>query len=87
VGEYTVKGKKDNSKQTVQFKMEDVCFFAKNKTSCLQCHLQHASEEKITAATGAALKLDNQKNGWKGVSIYHKTNGDPFFCLIKAIGQ
>jgi hypothetical protein len=35
VGEYTVKGKKDNSKQTVKFKMEDVRFFAKDKRGCL----------------------------------------------------
>jgi hypothetical protein len=39
------------------------------------------------AATGAALKLDNQKNRWKGVFVHQETNGDPFFCLIKAIGQ
>ncbi len=45
------------------------------------------SDEEITAAMGVALKLHNQKNGWKGVLIYHETNGDPFFCLIKAIGR
>ena len=30
VGEYTVKGSRNESKQTVQFKMEDVTFFKKN---------------------------------------------------------
>jgi hypothetical protein len=87
VGEYTVKGKKDNSKQTVQFKMEDVHFFAIDKRGHLQCLLQHASDKDIVAATGAALKLDNQKNLWKGFLFYHKTNGNPFFCPIKAIGR
>jgi hypothetical protein len=30
VGEYTVKGSRNNTKQTVQFKYEDVTFFKKN---------------------------------------------------------
>ena len=29
VGEYTVKGKRNNTKQTVQFKLEDVTFYKK----------------------------------------------------------
>jgi hypothetical protein len=87
VSEYTTKGKRDNSKQTVQFKMEDIQFFAKDRRGWLQCLLRDASDDNIGAAAGTALKLDNQKNGWKGVSIYHKTNGDPTFCPIKAMGQ
>jgi hypothetical protein len=86
VGEYTTKGKRDNSKQTVQFKMEDIHFFAEDKRGWLRCLLCNASDDNIGADTCAALKLDNQKNGWKGVSIYHETNGDPTFCPIKAIG-
>ncbi len=31
IGEYTVKGKQNKSKQTVQFKLEDISFFKKNK--------------------------------------------------------
>ncbi len=31
IGEYTVKGKHNNIKQTVQFKLEDVTFFKKNE--------------------------------------------------------
>jgi hypothetical protein len=31
IGEYTVKGKRNKSKQTIQFKLEDVTFFKKNK--------------------------------------------------------
>jgi hypothetical protein len=86
VGEYTTKGKRDNSKQTVQFKMEDVQFFVKDKRGRLQCLPRDMSDEDIGATAGAALKLDNWKNGWKDVSIYHETNGDPTFCPIKAIG-
>jgi hypothetical protein len=72
VGEYTTKGKRDNSKQTIQFKMEDVHFFAKDRRGRLRRLPRDASDEDIGAAAGAALKLDNQKNGWKGVSIYHE---------------
>ncbi len=31
------------------------------------------------------LKLDSQKNGWKGVCVYHKTNGDKEHCLVRAL--
>jgi len=31
IGEYTVKSKRNNKKQTVQFKLEDVTFYKKNK--------------------------------------------------------
>ena len=37
IGEYTVKGKRNNKKQTVQFKLEDVQFFKKNKAGTLVC--------------------------------------------------
>jgi hypothetical protein len=87
VGEYTTKGKRDNSKQTVQFKIKDVQFFANDKTGRLRCLSRDASDDNIGSATGAALKLNNQKNRWKGVSIYHKMNENPTFCPIKAIGQ
>ncbi len=87
VGEYTTKGKRDNSEQTIQFKMEDVQFFAKDRRGQLRCLPHDASDDNIGAAAGMALKLDNQKNGWKGVSIYHETDRDPTFCPVKAIGQ
>ncbi len=37
IGEYTVKGKRNNTKQTVQFKLEDLIFFKKNKAGTLVC--------------------------------------------------
>ena len=30
----------------------------------------NALEEDILSEDGATLKLDNQKNGWKGVCVY-----------------
>lgn len=38
-------------------------------------------------ADGATLKLDNQKNGWKGVCVYHECNGDLFNCPVQAVGR
>jgi hypothetical protein len=37
VGEYTVKGKCNNTKQIVQFKFKDVSFFRQNKAGTLVC--------------------------------------------------
>jgi len=33
------------------------------------------------------MKLDNQKNGWKGVCVYQEANGDPLNCPVKALGR
>ena len=79
VGEYTIKGTRNETKQTVQFKLEDVTFFKKNSTVgklYVACR-ENAPDHMIMTADGATLKLDNQKNGWKGVCVYHETNGDP----------
>ncbi len=37
IGEYTMKGKQNNMKQTVQFKYEDITFFKKNSSGQLRC--------------------------------------------------
>ena len=29
----------------------------------------------------------NQKNGWKGVCVYHKTNGEDYLCPVRVLGQ
>ncbi len=31
IGEFTIKGKRNNTKQTVQFKLEDITFYKKNE--------------------------------------------------------
>jgi len=71
VGEYTVKGSRNNTKQTVQFKYEDVTFFKKNNRGELRCLPRDAPAHLISSADGATLKLDNQENGWKRVCVYH----------------
>ena len=87
VGEYTIKGARNDTKQTVQFKLEDVTFFKKNATGKLCCLPRGAPDHMLMTADGATLKLDNQKNGWKGVCVYHEANGDPINCPVRALGQ
>ena len=77
VGEYTVKGTRNESKRTVQFKLEDVTFFHQNDMGQLRCLPQDAPLEMLLSTEGACLKLDNQKNGWKGVCVYQQHNGNP----------
>ncbi len=67
IGEYTIKRKQNNKKQTVQFKLEDVYVFKKNKMGTLVCLPRTAPVVLLLTADSATLKLDNQKNGWKGV--------------------
>ena len=60
----------NKTKQTVQFKLEDtILFFQDAKEHFLQLPI-NALEEETFSADGATLKLDNQKNGWKGVCVY-----------------
>ncbi len=87
VGEYTVKGSRNNTKQTVQFKYEDVSFFQKNTRGQLPCLPRDAPDHLIATTDGATLKLDNQKNGWKGVCVYHEMNGDEWHCSVRALAR
>jgi hypothetical protein len=86
VGEYTVKGSRNSTKQTVQFKYKDITFFCKNARGQLRCLPRDAPDHLIATADGATLKLDNQKNGWKGVCIFHEINGDNMHCPVCALG-
>jgi hypothetical protein len=86
VGEYTCKGARNNTKQTVQFKMEDVTFFRMCQGR-LQQLPRNASESEIMTAHSATLKLDNQKNGWKGVCIHQEHNGEELACPVRALGR
>jgi len=58
-----IEGSRNNTKQTAQFKYEDVSFFKKNSCGQLRCLPRDAPSYLIPAANGATLKLDNQKNG------------------------
>jgi hypothetical protein len=85
IGEYTVKGSRNNTKQTVQFKYEDVTFFKRIIQGQLQCLLRDAPDDLIASADGLMLKLDKQKNGWKGVCVYHESNGNKMHCSVRAL--
>ncbi len=76
VGENTVKGSRNSTKETVKLKYEDVSFFKKNIRGQLRCLPRNAPAELIATANGATLMLDNQKNRWKGICVYHKTNNN-----------
>jgi hypothetical protein len=87
IGEYTIKGIRNETKQTVQFKREDITFFKKNRLGQLRCLPREASDHLIATADGATLKLDNKKNGWKGVCVYQEANGEGYNCPVRALGR
>jgi hypothetical protein len=35
----------------------------------------------------ATLKLDNQKNGWKGICVHQEANGELFNCPVRALAR
>jgi hypothetical protein len=80
------KGTRNNSKQTKVFKMGDITFFTKDKLENLCCLSWDVSGDLIAVADGATMKLDNQRNGWKGICVYQEANGDPINCPIRALG-
>ncbi len=89
IGEYTVKCQRDWSKwarkQTVQFKVEDVTFFKTDKHGILRCLPCNAPYSLIITAESTMLKLNIQKNGWKGVCVHQEANGEAFNCPVKAL--
>jgi hypothetical protein len=87
IGEYTIKSKHNNKKQTVLFKLKDVQFFKRNNTSVLTCLPKNASSSLLLTTDSATLKLDNQKNGWKGVCVHQEANGEEFKCPVRALAR
>ena len=79
--------KKNETKQTMQFKLEDTMFFCQDAKRLLRQLPRNALEKEILLADGATLKLDNQKNGWKVVCVYQEHNGDEIFSPVKALGM
>jgi hypothetical protein len=53
IGEYMIKGNRNETKQTVQFKREDITFFKKNRRGQLQCLPRDAGDDLIATANGA----------------------------------
>ena len=87
VGEYTTKAARANTKQTVQFKLEDITFFGHGRNEKLIQLAPSASDQELLRAHSATLKIDNQKNGWKGVCIHQEANGEEFLCPVKALAR
>lgn len=87
VGEYTVKHSRNHTKQTVQFRFRDVTFFKKDQRGRLRQLSRLAPDHDILTANSATLKLDNQKNGWKGVCINQQTNGEHILCPVRALAR
>ena len=87
VGEYTAKSSRNESKQTVQFRMKDLTFFRRDKWGQLRQLPRNAEAALILSADAATLKLDNQKNGWKGVCVSHHSNGREAFDPVRALGR
>jgi hypothetical protein len=86
IGEYTVKGKRNNTKQTVNFRVKDVTFFKKDIFGRLS-QIARDDLESIMEADAVTLKLENQKNGRKGVCISHHSNGLKEFDPVQALGR
>ena len=62
-------------------------FFGQDSKGHLSQLPRNALDEEILSADEATLKLDNQKNGWKGVCVYQEHNGDEKFSLVRALGR
>ena len=87
IGEYMTKGTRNNPKKTEEFKLGDIMFFWKDTQGNLRCLPRDAHSDLIESADGTTMKLDNQKNGWKGVCVYQQANGDPVDCPVRALGR
>ena len=61
-------------------------FFRQDAKGNLRQLPRNALDEEILSADGATLKLDNHKNGWKGVCVYQEQNGDEKFSPVRALG-
>ena len=59
IGQYMIKGSCDNTRQTKQFKWEDITFFRKNVVCQIRQLLRQAPYEEIFTAHSATMKLDN----------------------------
>ncbi len=51
------------------------------------CLPNNAPTSLVLTADSATLKLDNQKNGWKGVCVDQEVNGESFNCPVRALAR
>jgi hypothetical protein len=87
IGEYTLKGRRNELKQTVQFRMRDVTFFREDENGALKQVSRQAPAAIIVSADASTLTIGNQKNGWKGVCVSHHSNGLEAFDPVRALGR
>lgn len=73
--------------QTVTFRIKDLRFFKCDQNGKLKQLPMLAPDEAILTADVCTMKIENQKNGWRGVCISHWTNGDDIFCPVRAMGH
>jgi hypothetical protein len=76
IGEYVFKGNQNNTTQTIQFKLEDIKFFKKNKAGTLVCLPNNTPPILMMPADSATLKLDNQKMSGKAYVYTRKQMGN-----------
>ena len=60
-GEYTVKRRRNETKQTRQFRLKEVTFFRHNKRGQLKRLRRDTPEEDVMEAVGCTFKIENQK--------------------------
>ena len=80
-----MKKQRNETKKTVQFKLKDTMFFCQDAKGHLSQLPINTLDKEIFSADGANLKLDNQKNGWKGVCVYQEHNGDEIFSPVRTL--
>ena len=80
VGKYIQKRRKGNTR-TIQFRWCDIAF--KNGNTIVP---RNAPASEVLAATGATLRLSNQKNGIRGSLVHWSATGGKF-CLVLALAR
>jgi hypothetical protein len=71
----------------VQFKQEDITFFCRKEQGDLRCLPRNAPIEHLLTADDATLKLDNQRNCWKGACVYQQHNGNRLSCPMRTLAR
>lgn len=73
--------------QTMTFRIKDMRFFKYDKNKKLKQLPMHARDCDILTADVCTMKIEHQKNGWRGVCISHWANGDEVFCPVRCMGR
>ena len=79
VGEYT-SSCIHRLRRTKQFWAQDVSFHQNGEVLAPMTGL-----DMLLSATGATLKLTNQKNGVRGSCVHHHTISNTSLCLVRAL--